>query len=118
MGFKASPYNSVCVYLVAEEVIRGDRHDPGNAFQWSHLRLNLPWCKGYTPAQAWLSKRRKDDSLASNFVCFVDNQRVTASSSARIVEAGHAISTMESYLGLQDALRKIRAPHGTRCPGT
>ena len=50
MGFKASPYNSVRMYLVAEEVIRGDRHDPNNAFQWSHLRLNLPALKGYTPS--------------------------------------------------------------------
>jgi hypothetical protein len=88
MGFKASPYSSVCMYLVAEEVIRADRHNPGNTFQWSHLRLNLPGSKGYMPAHAWLSKQRKDDSLASDFVCFVDNQRVTASSSARIVEAG------------------------------
>ena len=74
-----------------------------NAFQWSHLRLNLPGPKGYTPSQAWLLKRRKDDSLASDFVCFVDDQRVTASTSERIIEAGHTISTKESYPGLQDA---------------
>jgi hypothetical protein len=117
MGFKASPYNSMRMYLVAEEIIRGDRHDPENAFQWSHLCLNLPGSKGYKPAWAWISKRRKDNSLASNFVCFVDNQRVTASSSARVVKAGHAISTKESYLGIQDALQKIQSPHRTRCPG-
>ncbi len=32
-------------------------------------------------------------------------------------EAGHAISTRESYLGLQDALRKVQAPEGSRTPG-
>ena len=42
---------------------------------------------------------------------------MTASTSARVVEAGHAISTKESYLGLQDALLKVREPHRTRCPG-
>ena len=107
MGFKASPYNSVRMYLVAEEVIRGDCHDPNNAFQWSHLRLNLPGSKGYTPSRSWISKQRGDNSLASDVVCFVDNQRVTASTSARIAKAGHAISTKESYLGLQDALQNF-----------
>ena len=33
------------------------------------------------------------------------------------MEAGHAISTRESYLGLQDALRKVQAPEGSRTPG-
>ncbi len=42
---------------------------------------------------------------------------MTAASSQRIIKAGHAISMRESYLGLWDALRKIRAPHGSRCPG-
>ena len=27
MGFKSSPYNSIRMYLVSEEIIRGDRHD-------------------------------------------------------------------------------------------
>ncbi len=58
-----------------------------------------------------------DGFLASNFVCFVDDQRVTAPSSQCIIKAGHAISTRKSYLGLQDALCKIRAPHGSCCPG-
>jgi hypothetical protein len=33
------------------------------------------------------------------------------------MEAGHTISTRESYLGLQDALRKVRAPCGSKHPG-
>jgi hypothetical protein len=33
------------------------------------------------------------------------------------MEAGHTISTRESYLGLQDALRKVRAPRGLKRPG-
>ena len=42
MGFRASPYNSIRTYLIAEEVIRGDRHDPSNAFQWHSVDQNLP----------------------------------------------------------------------------
>jgi hypothetical protein len=36
MGFKSSPYNSIKMALVAEEVVMGDRHDPSNPFQWDH----------------------------------------------------------------------------------
>jgi hypothetical protein len=74
MGFKVLPYNLVCMYFVAKEVIWGDHHNRSNAFQWEHLRLNLPGTRTYKPSQAWISKRWADKSLASNFVCFVDNQ--------------------------------------------
>jgi hypothetical protein len=105
------------MYLVSEEIIRGDRHDTTNAFQWTTLLLNLPGTKGYRPALAWISKRRDDRSLASDFVCFVDDLRITGQGSQRVREAGHAISSRQSYLGIQDALRKLRSPDGTRRPG-
>ena len=107
MGFKASPYNSVRMYLVAEEVIRGDRNDYTNAFLWSNLMLNLPGTRRYNLSRAWITMMQTDNSLASNFVCFVDDQHVAGHGSRRVREAGHAISTRESYLGLQDALRKV-----------
>jgi hypothetical protein len=117
MGFKASPYNLVRMCLIAKEIIQGDQNDKCNAFHWTHFRLNLPGTRNYKPAHAWVSKQQQDKLLASNFVCFVDDQQVTAASSQCIIKAGHAISTQESYLGLHDALCKIRAPHGLQCPG-
>ena len=108
MGFKPSPYNSVKMYLVAEEILRGDRLDPSNAFQYDHIRLNLPGTAGYNPSLAWISKRRKDGSLATAMVCFVDDQRLAGAREERIKEGGHQMSTREAFLGLQDALRKIR----------
>jgi hypothetical protein len=74
MGFKPSPYNLVRTYLVAKDVIRGDRHDPSNPFQWDYVKLNMPGTRDYNPSQAWISKRRLNGTLASNFVCFVDDQ--------------------------------------------
>ena len=47
----------------------------------------------------------------------MDNQRVTGEGDKRVREAGHAISTRESYMGLQDALRKLRHPEGSQRPG-
>ncbi len=35
----------------------------------------------------------------------------------RVKEAGHAISTRESWVGIQDALRKLRCLGGTKTPG-
>ncbi len=109
MGFRSSPYNSVKMYLIAEEIIRGDHRNPTNAFQWDTIQLNLPGSPNYHPLQAWLSKQRADGSLASDFVCFVDNLRVTGQGRERVIEAGHAISTREAWLGIQDALRKLRS---------
>ena len=104
MGFKSSPYNSVRMYLVSEEIIRGNRHNTTDAFQWMTLLLNLPGTKGYRPALAWISKQRNDGSLASNFVRFVDDLRITGQGSQRVQEAGHVISSRQSFLGIQDAL--------------
>jgi hypothetical protein len=102
MGFQPSPYNSIRMFLIAEEVIRGDRHDPSNAFQWDSTLFNLPGTKGYNPSVAWISKHRTDDSLASNFVTFVDNLRVVAQGQVRVTEAGHTVSIKEAYLGIRE----------------
>jgi hypothetical protein len=105
------------MYLVTEEIIRGNRHDPDNAFQYNYVMLNLPGLEGYKPSVAWISRRWSDGSLARDFICFVDDQQISGEGRERVVIAGHAISLRESYLGIQDALRKLRAPGGSRRPG-
>ena len=117
MGYRPSPHNSIKTNLVAEEIIRGDRHDDKNAFQWSQVVLNLPGSKDYNPGKAWIGRLRKDGTLASNFVTFVDDQRLAAVGRDRMIEAGHTLSVREAYLGIQDALRKLRAAGGTCYPG-
>ena len=117
MGFRPSPYNSIRMFLIAEEVIRGDRHDPSNPLQWNGIMLNLPGTRQYNPSIAWLSKRRTDGSLASDFVTFVDNLRLAAQGGKQVRELGHTVSTKQAYLGIQDALRKLRAAGGTKRPG-
>ncbi len=59
-----------------------------------------------------------DSLLVSDFVCFLDNLQVVGHGHARVIEAGHAISTREAWLGIQDTLRKIRAEGGTQRPGS
>ena len=117
MGFKPSPHNSIKMNLIAEEVIKGDRHDLSNAFQWTRVILNLPCTENYNPNKAWMRRVREDGTLASDYVQFVDDQRLGAAGSERMMEAGHTLSTREAYLGIQDALRKLRAAGGTLYPG-
>ena len=117
MGFRPSPYNSIRMFLIAEEVMRGDRHDPANPLQWNSILLNLPGTRAYNPSIAWISKRRTDGSLASDFVTFVDDLRLAAQGPERVRELGHAVSTKQAYLGIQDALQKLRAAGGTKRPG-
>jgi hypothetical protein len=47
----------------------------------------------------------------------VDNQCVTGHGSQPVNKASHAISSKESYLGLQDALWKVWATEGSRMLG-
>ncbi len=93
MGFQLSPYNSVKMFLIIEEVMKGDRRDPLNAFHWDRLLLNLPGTPTYNPSIGWITKRREDGTLASDMVAFVDDERVVGGNVERVREAGHALST-------------------------
>ncbi len=42
MGFRSLPYNSVKMNLIAEEILKCNRHGSENAFQYNHVHLNLP----------------------------------------------------------------------------
>jgi hypothetical protein len=77
MGFKPPPYNLIHMYLVAKEIIRGYPHDHTNTFQWNNVMLHLPGTRHYNLLQAWITKLRAENSLASNIICFVDNKLVT-----------------------------------------
>jgi hypothetical protein len=84
MGFAASPYNSIKMALMAEEVCKGNRLETGvgsdgkelNPFQWDHIELNLPGTEGYDPCLSWICKRRRDGQMACDVFTFVDDERV------------------------------------------
>lgn len=106
MGFKPSPYGSIKTALVAEEVVRGDRHDPTNPYQWDRVNLNLPG-PGFNPTKAWVSKIRKDELVACDLFTFVDDERITGPTEELTWQAGHTLGAKQSYLGIQDAARKV-----------
>jgi hypothetical protein len=60
MGFAASPYNSIKMAIIAEEICREDRCKEGrcadgrelNPFQWKRIQLNLPGMERYDPCSS------------------------------------------------------------------
>ena len=123
MGFAASPNNSCLMALVIEEVIKGDRHETGvgrdgkelNPFQWFRVQLNLPGTKDYNPTKTWICKLREDGLFACEMLTFVDDERFAGPTEELTWQAGHRAAAIQSYLGVQDAARKVR--HCSQTPG-
>jgi hypothetical protein len=106
MGFSPSPYNSIKMALVAEEVIRGDRFDTSNPFQWKIVKLNLPGTENYDPTGSWIIKMRDDGLIACELFTFVDDERVSGPTEELTWQAAHVMAARQAYLGIQDAARK------------
>jgi len=116
MGFASSPYNSIKMALVVEEVVKGNRWETGkgsdgnelNPFQWKAVRLNLPGKASYDPTLPWISKLREDGCIACDLFTFVDDERVTGPNLELVWQAVHRLGSIQSYLGEQDSSRKAR----------
>lgn len=115
MGAKSSPYLTIQAMIWAEDYIRGDRKAPSNPFRWDFVELNLPGSSKYDPTRPWVSKRRSDGTLASDFFSYVDDLRSTSPSLEEAWQVLQRISSILGYLGIQDAARKRRPP--TQRPG-
>ena len=100
MSFKPSPYNSVKVALVVEEVCKGNRLETGvgsdgkelNPVQWDCVRLNLPG-PGYDPNLSWVSKLREDGNIACDLFTYVDAEWKVGPSAELCWEARHTLAT-------------------------
>ena len=116
MGLKSSPYQAVQAVLVAKEYIMGDRRDPGNAFRWDVVRMNLPGSPDYDPSKPWVSKiRLSDGRIAADLFLYVDDGRVVAGTREENKRATRQAASVLNYLGIQEAARKRRWP--SRRPG-
>jgi hypothetical protein len=74
MGMGPSPYISVRMYYVAEELCRGPPLLPNNPMGYDEVRLNLPGSDDYTPTLTRVIKwNRKAASIAGDVVTFVDD---------------------------------------------
>lgn len=110
MGLRNSPYNAIQGMMIAKEMILGDSTDDKNVFRWASVRINLPGSESYDPTKSWITKVRKDGSVAADVFIYVDDVRTSAPSEKEAWRAAQQTSSMLGYLGLQDAARKRRAP--------
>jgi hypothetical protein len=55
-----------------------------------------------------MSKLRVDNSRASDWVTFVDEQRVIAPGKKRMREANHALSSREAYVGYKTLYEMVQ----------
>lgn len=115
MGLRPSPYVCVKGMLLAKEIILGNQHDSLNVFCWDHVLLNLPGMEDFDSSKPWVSKRRRDGSLAADLICFVDDLRPVAPTEKECWEASQVVSKTMARLGLQDASRKRNPP--SKSPG-
>lgn len=110
MGLKILPNHAIRATLRAEEFMTSFPWLPSNPFRYSRIVSNLPGTHDYSPAKPWFFLQRKDGSMASVLAIYVDDQRVHAPSENDAYQAARQIASRESYLGIQDAARKRRAP--------
>ena len=109
MGFKWSPYQCTQDMMVLDEVIGGDRLDPGNIFKWDRVRLNLLGSPNYDPALPWVSKvRNSDGKVVADRVIYVDDIQPTGNGKEEVWKATWRVGSMCCYHGIQDASRKRR----------
>eukprot|EP00957_Ditylum_brightwellii_P181676 13839823-Ditylum_brightwellii.AAC.1 len=84
MGLRPSPYNSVKTFLWGEEIIKGNQLDPNNPFRWSKVA----------------------NDLATDY----DDIQLADNSEEMCATVMRCLSTLLTFLGQQDALRKRRPP--------
>ena len=113
MGFRPSPFAAIRMFLLAEEVVRGDRREKSNWLRWDKIRLNLPASKGYDPTLPWVSKVVLFAGfllLAADFITFVDDIRTGGPGREWAWRAMRQIGSRLNALGIQDAPRKRVPP--------
>jgi hypothetical protein len=78
--------------------------------------MNLPGEEDYTPSLPWVSKvvREGDcEKIAGDFFTYIDDIRTCGQSDEHCWAVSRKVAVMCSYLGIQDAPRKRRAPSQT-----
>ena len=116
MGLRSSPYVCTQTFGWAEDVIRGNRHDPTNPLAWDIVVLNLPGDKHYDPELPWVYRYNTVTGQMANFFgTYIDDIRTGGPSEVDCHGSSRRVASIVNHLGVQDAARK-RRPAATR-PG-
>ena len=110
MGSKPSPYVAVQQGRRLKRKFLGDPLDENNVFRWTHVDLNLQGSADYKPSRPWISKRHRTGEIAADAHDFVDDVRRTGPTEEDSWQASSRVGKTCSHEGIQNALRKYRAP--------
>ena len=72
------------------------------------MRLNLPGTLSYDPIITCICKLGQDGKIACDIFTFMDDERVAGPTKELTWQASHRLAEIQSYLGVQDAARKVR----------
>jgi hypothetical protein len=107
-GWQSSPYLALRMLTRALEYAVGDPLDPGNAFGWSGVALNLPGAPGYDPGKPRVMKARLDGAPATEIVLYFDDGRIMGATEELARSRVRQATARLQHLGNQDAARKRR----------
>ena len=61
------------------QIVKGNRRDPKNTFQWDHIETNLLCSETYNATRPEVQKVWKDGATTSDIVQYIDDARTLAS---------------------------------------
>ena len=107
-GWQSSPYFALRMFARALELAKGAPHEPGSAFGWHRVVLNLPGSALYNPGRPRVMKQLESGLLAADLVAFFDDGRVFGPTEEHAHRAMRQVTSRLQYYGNQDAARKRR----------
>jgi hypothetical protein len=117
-GGQPSPSLACQLQRIILELCKGDRHNPGNYWQWETVCLNLLGLEFYDPSIPWVMLLRKDRELATREANYVDDIRPCIQEREGSFKARRACAQLKSgmnFCGNQVDNWKYRLP--TVTPG-
>lgn len=108
-GWQSSPYFALRMFARALEYAQGSPNEPGSAFCWDRVVLNLPCSPTYDPSRPRVMRITAAGKVAAALVAFFDDGRVAAHCTEHTERALRQICARLQHLMIQDAARKRRS---------
>ena len=92
MGLWPSPYLTTWDVMRLEPMLKGNIHDPRNAFRWEHVVLSLPGMRSYTPKKFY--RVRADNVMTADLFMYIDDLRPTGPSKRECWAGAHQVGAV------------------------
>ena len=110
MGITDLPYHACQAVTGAKCIAMEDRLESNNPFAWENVVMELPGTEEYDYQSTWVFKKRFDGLLAVEFFIYVEKGWLIGPTENLCWEASIIWGSTCSWLGIQDASRKVQPP--------